>query len=135
MERFPNARAFKDFGDPAVAQKKDTGSMLSLLGKAGILLAYQHTPFDLSMRVLRTRFETLIEGEPAVLIDPRNCPILVGALAGGYHLKPDGVTPKKDGYYDHPVDALRYGVWNVYGASQSSSSNLVPASIAYWSSR
>lgn len=129
---FPGSKVFKDFGDPAVAQKKDTGSMLKLLNDAGIRIGYQHTPFDLSMRVLRMKFESLIEGVPAILIDSRECPILIGALAGGYHFKEDGVTPKKDGYYDHPVDGVRYGIWNVFGVAQTTTSS-IPANIAYWS--
>lgn len=131
-DKFPTARVFKDFGDPAVAQKKDTGSMLNLLNKAGILIGYQHTPFDMSLRVMRTKFEALIEGEPAIMVDYRECPILVGALAGGYHLDEAGVKPVKDGYYDHPVDALRYGIWNVFGVGQTTNTT-VPTSIAYWS--
>ena len=134
-QHFPNAKFFTDYGDPAVAQKKDTGSMLKLLADAGVLMGYQRTPFDLSMRALRTRFETILEREPAIVIDDRAAPILVAALAGGYHLKPDGVTPAKDGYYDHPVDALRYGVWNLFGVASTSTSttNTVPDNIAYWS--
>ena len=132
MEMFPSAKVFRDFGDPAVAQKKDTGSMLKLLSDAGIQVNYQHTPFDVSLRVLRTRFEMLLGGKPAIVVDRLECPVLVSALAGGYHLKEDGVTPRKDGYYDHPVDALRYGIWNVFGVSQTTNST-VPQSIAYWS--
>lgn len=131
-EWFPNAPAYKDYGDPAVAQKKDTGQALAILTKAGITIMYQHTPLDLSLRVVRSLLEKLVGGVPAVLIDSRECPVLVGACAGGYHFKEDGTTPKKDGYYDHPVDAFRYGVWNVFGAAQTTHSTL-PDSVAYWS--
>jgi PBSX family phage terminase large subunit len=115
-EWFPGATQFRDFGDPAVKQKKDTGSMLTLLTQGGIQLGFQHTPFDVSLSAMRTRFEKLMEREPAILID-RRCSILIGGLEGGYCFKPDGVTPRKDGYYDHLVDALRYGLWNIYGAT------------------
>lgn len=115
-QRFPNATKFVDYGDPAVAQQKDTGSMLALLNNAGILMRYQRTPFDISMTTLRKRFESQIEGEQAILIDS-SCRVLIDALAGGYHLKDDGVTPRKDGYFDHLVDALRYGVYNIFGVS------------------
>jgi hypothetical protein len=30
------------------------------------------------------------------------------------------VTPRKDGYFDHEIDALRYGVWNLFGVTMSS---------------
>ncbi len=117
-QRFPNATVFQDYGDPAVAQHKDTGSMLALLNNAGILMRYQRTPFDLSIQLLRKRFESLIEGDPAILIDEQ-CRVLVDALCGGYHLKDDGVTPRKDGFFDHLCDSLRYGVYNLFGVATS----------------
>ena len=118
-QHFPYAPKVIDYGDPAVAQHKDTGSMLALLNNAGIMMRYQRTPFDLSMQVLRKRFETMIEGEPAILID-ESCRVLIDGLAGGYHLKEDGVTPRKDGYFDHEIDALRYGIYNLFGTSTTS---------------
>lgn len=132
---FPSAQKFIDYGDPAVAQHKDTGSMLALLNNAGILMRYQRTPFDLSIQVLRKRFESQIEGEQAILIDER-CRVLVDGLQGGYHLKDDGVTPRKDGFFDHLVDALRYGVYNLFGIQQSASQfSDLPTSVAYKSQR
>lgn len=106
--------------------------MLALLNNAGVLMRYQRTPFDLSIQLLRKRFESIIEGEPAVVIDS-SCRILLDGLAGGYHLKDDGVTPRKDGYFDHLIDALRYGVFNLFGATLSA--NLpehLPTSAAKW---
>lgn len=129
-EFFPHAKAFIDYGDPAVAQHKDTGSMLSLLTKAGVMMRYQRTPFDLSLQMLRKRFETLIEGEPAILIDER-CSVLIDGLRGGYALKEDGETPRKDGVFDHEIDALRYGLWNLFGASMSANlTGKFPTSLA-----
>ncbi len=117
-QRFPGADKFVDYGDPAVAQHKDTGSMLALLNHAGIMMRYTRTPFDLSIQLLRKRFESIIEGDPAILVDER-CRILVDGLLGGYHLKEDGVTPRKDGHFDHLVDALRYGCWMLFGVGVS----------------
>jgi Phage terminase large subunit len=129
-QHFPEAEKFVDYGDPAVAQHKDTGSMLALLFNAGILMRYQRTPFDLSLQCLRKRFETLVEGEPAMLID-ESCRVLIDGLAGGYHLKEDGVTPRKDGHFDHECDALRYGNWNIFGvASSAMSVGTIPSSLA-----
>lgn len=128
---FPTATKFVDYGDPAVAQHKDTGSMLALLNNAGVLMRYQRTPFDLSIQVLRKRFESMIEGEQALLID-ESCRVLVDGLAGGYHLKEDGVTPRKDGHFDHLVDALRYGIYNLFGATAGAMRPQdLPTSVAY----
>lgn len=112
----PGAKNFIDIGDPAVKQHKDTGSALAQFAEAGILIRSGYTPFDLSMRTLRERFQALISGTPAFIINP-SADILISALKGGYAFKKDGATPNKDGYYDHSVDALRYGIYFLFGAS------------------
>lgn len=128
---YPGAQKFVDYGDPAVAQTKDTGSMLALLNNAGVLMRYQRTPFELSMQVLRKRFESQIEGEQAILIDS-SARVLIDGLSGGYHLKEDGVTPRKDGTFDHEIDALRYGVWNLFGVTTSAlRPDQMPTSLQY----
>ena len=129
--RFANYTGVVDYGDPAVKQKKDTGQALSILKGIGITMRSVYTPFDLSLRTLRMRFERMVNGAPAILI-AQSCRVLVNALKGGYHLKDDGVTPFKDGYYDHSVDAFRYGVWNLWGAAASMSSTNIATNIAYW---
>ncbi|MFT3866850.1 MAG: phage terminase large subunit [Solirubrobacterales bacterium] len=131
-ERFPNATKFLDYGDPAVAQHKDTGSMLSILFDAGVQIRYMRTPFDVSLQIVRQRFEKLIEGVPAVRINP-NCRILIDGLAGGYHLDEDGIKPVKDNTYDHLIDALRYGIWAIYGVNAfMRGAEGQPKNIAYW---
>lgn len=130
-ELFHEFTAVVDYGDPAVKQQKDTGSALAILKGMGITMRSTYTPFDLSLRTLRMRFERMVEGAPAILI-AQQCRVLVNALKGGYHLKPDGVTPVKDEYYDHPVDALRYGVWNLWGVTASLSATNLVTNIAYW---
>ena len=134
-QEFPDAVKFMDYGDPAVAQHKDTGSMLGLLNNAGILMRYIRTPFDVSLNVMRKRFESQIEKVQAIQID-ESCRILCDGLVGGYHVKEDGTTPKKDGLFDHLIDALRYGIWAIWGANSFAVdvSNL-PNSIAYWDRR
>ncbi len=103
-----------DYGDPAVNQHKDTGKMLTLLNKAGINMLFRKVPFDISIALVRQRLSLLIEAEPAIQIDP-DCVVTIGAFAGGYHLKDDGVTPHKDGFYDHLMDDIRYGIYNEFG--------------------
>jgi hypothetical protein len=131
---FPEAGQFapiRDYGDPAVAQKKDTGQALGMLHQEGITMHHKHVPFDLSVNQVKKQLETLINGHAAVQID-KQCQIFIGALSGGYHLKDDGVTPKKDGYYDHFADAFRYGIWNVLGPDTGSkSAEGIPTSVAY----
>lgn len=132
VEHYGDVERIEDYGDPAVAQKKDTGQSLAVIKKqAGITIRYRHTPFDISMNEMRHRFEMLIEKKPAVQI-ARRCAILINGLAGGYHLKDDGVTPRKDGYYDHLCDTLRYGIWNtLVGGQYTAHYGDVPTSVAY----
>jgi hypothetical protein len=114
-EHFPYQRDFRDYGDPAARQKKDTGSTLVELGKAGITLMYKIVPtVDEGIRAVRTCLTRLVDGEPMLMVDPHECPVLHAALRGGYHLdEKTGTKPVKDDFYDHIADALRYGVTNV----------------------
>lgn len=103
------------FGDPAVRQKKDTGSTLALLMAEGIEMRFQLSTIEEGVRRGRLLMELLIQGQPALQIDRRYCPLLVRALAGGYHKDKHGEKPMKDGTYDHLADAFRYGIYNLYG--------------------
>lgn len=114
-ERFPDCHEILDFGDPAAVQKKDTGSTLAVLLSAGIRLRYRVTTIEYGLDLMRRTMNTMINGEPAVQYDRRGCPFLIQALRGGYHMDEKGVKPEKDGIYDHPVDADRYGFVNVLG--------------------
>ncbi len=107
---FPACERVQDIGDIAVKQRKDTGSALGQLYKEGITLLFQHQSIERGMKLLRKQFEILIDGKPAIIIDKKQCPILISALSGGYHFKENGTEPFKDGYYDHLPDALRYGI-------------------------
>ncbi len=109
-QNYADNMGIEDCGDPAVNQEKDTGKMLNLLRDAGIEMFYRDVPMDISLQLLRKGFEELIDGEPSIQIHPC-CYWLIAALKGGYHLKDDGVTPKKDGTYDHGVDTLRYYIY------------------------
>lgn len=113
-EYFPDAAGVQDYGDPAVDQHKDTGHMLTILREAGIEMMFKRIGFDISLALMRQQFEMLIEGTPAIQIHP-DCVITIAALKGGYRLKDDGVTPHKDGFYDHLMDDLRYGIYHVKG--------------------
>lgn len=110
---FPEARRIIDIGDIAVKQKKDTGSTLAALWQEGIRMMYQPQSIDVGLKLLRRKFNDMVDGEPGIQIARRLCPILVSALSGGYHMDETGELPKKDGYYDHSVDTLRYGILGI----------------------
>ena len=123
---FPVGTEFQDFGDPAGRQQTAHGlSLFDILKKKGITIQFlihsvqygievmQDIFKQMSIRQGKQMFEDSVK--PFIIFDP-SCEHLINALALGYCNKKD--TPKgkfepiKDGYYDHPVDALRY--WLVY---------------------
>lgn len=115
VQHFNSHQVAGDFGDPAVAQKKDTGQALAVLIGEGIQIQYRQSMIEEGTRVIRLALEQLIRGEPAIQFDKRYCPILISAMRGGYHMDKHGLKPEKDGYYDHLADAFRYGVLNLFG--------------------
>lgn len=123
-QRFPHqAERTVDFGDPAVRQKKDTGSTLKELNEAGIQMSWQISLIDTGVRLIRTQLNQLIEGEAALQFDELNCPVLINAMRGGYRMNDLGTEPKKDNFYDHPADAYRYGCINLLGGSGATDFN------------
>lgn len=117
---FPGCKQGRDYGDPAVRQKKDTGSTLAKFAEVGITILWKLYDFDESIRVVRKLHQRLIDGEPAVLYSRPKCSMLVGAMRGGYRMDDRGLKPFKDGDYDHVADAFRYGVINLYTGYEGS---------------
>ncbi len=128
--RFPNAD-LRDYGDPAVKQHKDTGSSLAKLYNAGIQILYRFTHVDEGVTQIRNLLDRLIGGKPILQFNDREAPTLVDALKGGYHMDKTGDAPKKDGFYEHPADAYRYGIVNVFGGMVGRSSYELPENLSY----
>lgn len=128
---FPGHEKFLDYGDPAARQKKDTGSTLAVLAQKGIVLRYQISTIEAGLSTMRVWMERLIGGAPAVQYDADGCPILIRGLAGGYHMDDKGEKPLKDGYYDHLVDANRYGYVNLFGVTGYRPTANAPKSLEY----
>lgn len=113
---FPGAKDITDFGDPAVKQVKDTGSALSRLHAMGISILYRSSTIDEGVKLIGILLNQMIGGEPLLQFDSQNCAPLVEAFQGGYKLDKLGEKPVKDGFYDHPMDAFRYGIINMYAS-------------------
>lgn len=127
---FPKAQRIVDSGDPAVNQKKDTGHTLGKLIRKGITMMYKPgISIARGLAVMRNRLSLMIEGEAAMQYDRKECAVLISALKGGYRLSRDGITPFKDGFYDHPADTDRYGVFGLYG--DGALTTAIPQSVAY----
>lgn len=128
---YPDAVRTIDIGDIAVKQKKDTGSSLGKLYREKITMFYQPQSIDRGLSLLRKEFERFFDDEWSIQLDPRFCPITISALAGGYHMDEEkGAEPVKDGFYDHAVDTLRYGVVGVLEPANLKTEK-APASVEY----
>ncbi len=108
-----------DFGDPAVKQKKDTGSTLAILKDMGITMMFRTSGIEDGLRVGRMLLSRITNAKVAVVFEEEGCALLIRALGGGYHLDKSGQKPVKDGFYDHLADAWRYGVINVFNPDGS----------------
>lgn len=120
--RFPNASKVTDWGDPAANQHKDTGSTIGVLNANGITLHFlPGAKIDPGVRTLRHLLSRQSGGVPAMRIDKR-CTITIRMLEKGYRYPDEkerkgrrADEPLKDGYFDHFADALRYGVYGLFG--------------------
>jgi hypothetical protein len=129
-EKFPEARDVMDFGDPAVNQHKDTGNTLYELHKEGITMFYRTGQKIMDgVQLIQQRLELLIDGEPALQWDEQFCPVTIDAFKGGYVLDRLGEKPVKDGFYEHPADADRYGIINILGGGYTTAN--LPDSLEY----
>lgn len=113
---FPDAK-WRDYGDPAGrdASDKSEQSSIDILAGKRIAVITKRSGIREGLNTIRWHLKVREDGRPGLLLnnDP-STQILLDGFEGGYHLKEDkeGKTPEeepdKDGYYDHPFDALRY---------------------------
>lgn len=107
---YPSAN-FVDYCDPAGKQERDSGKpSILILNERGIRPKFRYsTPTQRATEMRRLMRET-IKGESAFLIDPIN-QYLIEAFFGGCSMDESG-NPRKDGYYEHGVDAVGYAIAN-----------------------
>jgi hypothetical protein len=110
-ELFPAHRMFEDFCDPHGADEKDTGkTSLDIMREFGIYPKYRRQTIAEGIKAIKWLLDTQMpNGEPCFYINGR-AKRLVEAFRGGYYREDGEERPCKDGYFDHGVDALRYGV-------------------------
>ncbi len=121
--RFPDITKVTDWGDPAATQHKDTGSTLSVLNRNGIALHFiPGVKIEPGIRAVRILMSRQSGGVPAFRLDSR-CTFLIRMLEKGYRYPDESERrsgrrmdePLKDGIYDHAADALRYGIYGLFG--------------------
>lgn len=116
--RWPTAEVM-DCGDPAGACETDKGATTQiLLVEFKINLHYRYSSNEEGWKMMERSLIVREDGEPGLLIAPTENEDLIDGFAGGYKLD-TGVSArdtegrlknsaKKDGWYDHIFDALRY---------------------------
>ena len=121
---FPGARKIVDYGDPAGAQESDKGATTAyLLEHYGITIYHQFSYLETGLKMMDMKLRMTEYGEPGIVLDPCNL-ILIQGFEGGYVLDQTASgkdkegrlknSPKKDGWYDHIMDALRYLILNAF---------------------
>lgn len=100
-----------DYCDPSGQNRKDSGkTSIQALNERGIYPKYRYTHPDQRATELRRLMREFNNGEPAFLVDPVNS-YLIEAFMGGCSIDANG-TIRKEGYYEHGIDALGYIIAN-----------------------
>jgi hypothetical protein len=115
MEHFGDLPV-QDYCDAAGVQKNDLGfSCVQILRRNGIVPRFRKLRIWPTVEALRDLIARTHLGVPLLRVHAE-CTWIREAFTGGYrlHVGNDGVeTPKKDGLYDHAIDALRYGLADI----------------------
>lgn len=116
--KFPEAM-FKDFCDAAGVQKTDKAehTSIEILKEYHINPRYRKVSVLQGIEEIEKKFSLLIQGQPAIQVDP-SCKYLIEGFQGGYHYPKDSqghldINPAKDGLYEHSQDAFRYIISNI----------------------
>ena len=127
--RYPGALVHY-YGDPAGAQETDKGATTQiLLNEFKVKVNFRFSFIEEGLKMIERALLVRADGEAGLLIDPCNT-VLIDAFAGGYKLDSGASgkdtegrlknSPKKDGYFDHLCDALRYLFINLFTIAPTS---------------
>jgi len=121
--RFPKATV-RDYGDPSGAQETDKGATtVILLQTFKIELVHRFSYVETGAKMIDKKLLLEEDGTPGLWSDFSNTELNEG-FESGYVIDTTASgkdtegraknSPRKDGWYDHVMDALRYIVVNVY---------------------
>lgn len=121
FEAFPGAE-WEEFVDPQGVAHSDTSRYTSvdILRSKGLRVKYKKTSIEYGVSIISEQLGTLIPYKtgsiPSIIFDP-SCGLILDSIQYGYCVdkdhKEDAKTPikiEKDGYYEHLLDAFRYGI-------------------------
>lgn len=107
----------EDFADHAGHQHKDSADKTSieiLEDEFKLRMSTKPAHVSAGLEMIQKQMNLVIKNAPGIVFHPR-CEVLISGAEGGYcRIRPTNgenmvVTPYKDGFYEHPWDALRYG--------------------------
>lgn len=112
--RFPDSD-FTVAPDPAAANRaqNDEKTAVDIIKKSFPVSIESNNRLPLRLDAIDHFTTRLVDGQPALLIDEKECPILVRALKGGWrfaldkHENPKSAEPEKNAF-SHPGDAFGY---------------------------
>lgn len=121
------------FGDPACNQVSDKEDLkgeftsYQILLSLGILVRTKYSEYAQRKEIIEQKINTMHEGVPLLGVSP-SCRIINDGFLGGYHyptlesgqqfnFRKD--APFKDGFYEHPMNALEYVAVNCFSPTKS----------------
>jgi hypothetical protein len=133
---YPGMKIEGDYGDPAgrTPSETDEKTCFQILRAQDIDIEAGEQNLERRLDAVRSRFNRMIDGEPAVLVHPR-CKTVRKAFRGGYKFRRLQVSgnrftdkPDKDSF-SHPMDAVQYVATRLFTVDESNMDMRVPSVI------
>lgn len=102
---------FKDAGDPAGQARTDKSerTTVEILRAMGIRMRMRGSGVLEGINCIRGMLLKRPDDSTGIEVDPQ-CEIIIDGFTGGYVRKELDDEPVKDGFYEHIMDAFRYGI-------------------------
>lgn len=118
------ANSWRCWGDPAGAQRAQTDekTCFEILAQHGFTVRPGAIDFESRRQGVKQRLESMIDGEPALVVDQQGCPTLAEGMLGGYRFPQSGdgrvlaMRPIKN-QFSHVNDALQMMVTGEYATT------------------
>ena len=137
---FPGEK-FMTYYDIAGRQKTDKADTdcIKILGGFGITGSGKQSTYVARKELIERLLSQTIKGKPCLLVSTR-CKIVQEGFMGGYHYpvmkqgRAEKEEPEKDGYYEHLMNCMEYGIVNTFTLPRTKSNeseDYVPFSQRY----